>query len=131
MIRRFLMLVAAAVLTVPLAEELAFRGFLLRSIVSADVETVAYRSVTPLAILLSSVAFGLMHGRLWLAGIVAGAAYAFIAKRFHARCGPGCRTMRFRSLSDGSNCATKMHAPVSNKLIQATDQSTMMPLPNN
>jgi len=73
--------VAAAVLTVPIAEELAFRGFLLRCFVSADVESIAYRSVTPLAILLSSAAFGLMHGRLWLAGIVAGAAYAFAVKR--------------------------------------------------
>jgi exosortase E/protease (VPEID-CTERM system) len=73
--------IAAAVLTVPLAEELAFRGFLLRRIVSADVESVVYRSVTPLAILLSSAAFGLMHGRLWLAGIVAGVAYALTAKR--------------------------------------------------
>ena len=73
--------VAAAVLTVPLAEELAFRGFLLRRIVSADVESVAYGSVTPLAVLLSSAAFGLMHGRLWLAGIVAGVAYALSAKR--------------------------------------------------
>jgi len=73
--------IAAAVLTVPLAEELAFRGFILRRIMSADVESVAYRSATPLAILLSSAAFGLMHGRLWLAGIVAGAAYALVAKR--------------------------------------------------
>ncbi|HZL50942.1 MAG TPA: exosortase E/protease, VPEID-CTERM system [Terracidiphilus sp.] len=73
--------VAAAVLTVPIAEELAFRGFLLRRLVSADVESVAYRSVTPLAILLSSIAFGLMHGRLWLAGIVAGAAYALVLRR--------------------------------------------------
>jgi exosortase E/protease (VPEID-CTERM system) len=73
--------VAAAVLTVPIAEELAFRGFLLRRLVSADVESVAYRCVTPLAILLSSIAFGLMHGRLWLAGIVAGAAYALVLRR--------------------------------------------------
>jgi len=73
--------VAAAVLTVPIAEELAFRGFLLRRLVSADVESVAYRSVTVLAILISSVVFGLMHGRLWLAGIVAGVAYAFVLKR--------------------------------------------------
>src|SRR6185312_8038931 len=64
--------VAAAVVTVPIAEELAFRGFLLRRIVSADVESVAYRSVTLVAILISSAVFGLMHGSLWLAGIVAG-----------------------------------------------------------
>jgi len=73
--------VAAAVFTVPMAEELAFRGYVLRRIMSADVESIAYRSVTPLAILLSSTAFGLMHGQLWLAGIVAGAAYALVLKR--------------------------------------------------
>ena len=73
--------VAAAVITVPLAEELAFRAFLMRRIMSGDVESVAYRSVTLVAILLSSVVFGLMHGRLWVAGIVAGVAYAFAAKR--------------------------------------------------
>jgi exosortase E/protease (VPEID-CTERM system) len=73
--------VAAAVLTVPIAEELAFRGFFLRQMVSADVESVAYRAVTPLAILVSSVAFGIMHGKLWLAGIVAGIAYALVVKR--------------------------------------------------
>jgi CAAX prenyl protease-like protein len=48
---------------------------------SADIESVAYRSATPLAILLSSAVFGLLHGSLWLAGIVAGAAYAFAVKR--------------------------------------------------
>jgi CAAX prenyl protease-like protein len=73
--------VAAAVVTVPIAEELAFRGFLLRRISSADVESLAYRAVTPLAILLSSAAFGLMHGKLWLEGIVAGVAYALLVKQ--------------------------------------------------
>jgi exosortase E/protease (VPEID-CTERM system) len=73
--------IAAAVLTVPIAEELAFRGFLLRRISSEDVESIAYRAVTPISILLSSAAFGLMHGKLWLAGIVAGIAYAVLVKR--------------------------------------------------
>jgi exosortase E/protease (VPEID-CTERM system) len=73
--------VAAAVITVPIAEELAFRGFLLRRIGSPDVESVAYRTVTALAIVLSSVSFGLMHGKLWIAGTVAGAAYALLVKR--------------------------------------------------
>jgi exosortase E/protease (VPEID-CTERM system) len=73
--------ITAAVITVPVAEELAFRGFFLRQIVSADVESVAYRAVTPMAILVSSIAFGVMHGKLWLAGIVAGIAYALVLKR--------------------------------------------------
>jgi len=73
--------VAAAVLTVPIAEELAFRGFLLRRIRSADVESVPYRDVTPLALLVSSAAFGLMHGKQWIAGTIAGLAYGLAVKR--------------------------------------------------
>jgi exosortase E/protease (VPEID-CTERM system) len=72
---------AAAVVTVPIAEELAFRGFLLRRLTSADPESIAYRNVTPLAIMLSSTAFGVMHGNLWLAGILAGIIYALVIKR--------------------------------------------------
>jgi exosortase E/protease (VPEID-CTERM system) len=73
--------IAAAVITVPIAEELAFRGFLLRRTVSAEIESVAYRAVTPLALLSSSAAFGLMHGKQWLAGAIAGLAYALLVKR--------------------------------------------------
>jgi exosortase E/protease (VPEID-CTERM system) len=72
--------VAAAVITVPVAEELAFRGFLLRRVSSADVESVSYRTVTALAILISSVAFGVMHGKLWFAGVIAGIGYSLLAK---------------------------------------------------
>jgi exosortase E/protease (VPEID-CTERM system) len=65
-----------AVVVVPLAEELAFRGFLLRRFVSADFELVSRRSVTWIAILLSSLAFGVLHGDRWLAGTIAGGIYA-------------------------------------------------------
>ncbi len=73
--------VMAAVVTVPIAEELAFRGFLLRRIIATDIDSVAYPSVTPLAIAISSAAFGMMHGQQWLAGIAAGVAYALLTKR--------------------------------------------------
>lgn len=69
--------VIGAVITVPIAEELAFRGFLLRRFVSADFETVGWQSVSWIAILLSSMAFGVLHGDRWLAGTIAGAMYAF------------------------------------------------------
>ena len=69
--------VVGAVITVPIAEELAFRGFLMRRFVSADFETVGWQSVSWIAILLSSVAFGVLHGDRWLAGTIAGAIYAF------------------------------------------------------
>lgn len=65
-----------AVITVPIAEELAFRGFLIRRIMSADFESINSRTYTLSAVLLSSVAFGFLHGDRWLAGIVAGFLYA-------------------------------------------------------
>jgi CAAX prenyl protease-like protein len=65
-----------AVLTVPIAEELAFRGFLIRRIMSADFEAIETRAFTYSAVLLSSIAFGLLHGDRWLAGIVAGVLYS-------------------------------------------------------
>jgi len=66
----------AAVVTVPIAEELAFRGFLLRRLISADFESVSFQRWTFLAVIASSVAFGLMHGDRWIAGTVAGILYA-------------------------------------------------------
>jgi CAAX prenyl protease-like protein len=71
----------AAVVTVPLAEELAFRGFLLRRLISADFDAVDFRRFTYFAVLGSSVAFGLMHGDRWLAGTVAGILYAMVMIR--------------------------------------------------
>jgi CAAX prenyl protease-like protein len=65
-----------AVITVPIAEELAFRGFLIRRVISRDFELLSPRSFTFLSVLVSSVAFGLLHGDRWLAGIVAGLLYA-------------------------------------------------------
>jgi len=70
-----------AVAAVPIAEELAFRGFLLRRLVSADFESVAFRNTSLVAVLGSSVAFGLMHGPRWFAGSLAGLAYALVARR--------------------------------------------------
>jgi CAAX prenyl protease-like protein len=67
---------AAAVITVPIAEELAFRGFLIRRISSADFESLDPRYYTYVAVLVSSVAFGLLHGDRWLAGTLAGVIYA-------------------------------------------------------
>ena len=67
---------AAAVLTVPIAEELAFRGFLIRRLSSADFESLSPRHYTFVTVLVSSVAFGLLHGDRWLAGTLAGLIFA-------------------------------------------------------
>jgi exosortase E/protease (VPEID-CTERM system) len=71
----------AAIITVPLAEELAFRGFLIRRLMSADFASLDFRSYTYIAILLSSLAFGLMHGDRWIAGTIAGVLYALVFLR--------------------------------------------------
>jgi exosortase E/protease (VPEID-CTERM system) len=72
--------IIGSVLTVPLVEELAFRGYLLRRFVTADFDEVAYERTPLWAVLISSLLFGLMHGR-WLAGTFAGLAYAFAVRR--------------------------------------------------
>lgn len=70
----------AAVTTVPLAEELAFRGYAMRRIMSADFELVSPQRVTWLAFAVSSVLFGLLHGGLWIAGIFAGLIFGLLWK---------------------------------------------------
>ena len=72
--------IAAAVLTVPLAEELAFRGYLARRFIARDFDQLPFRSLTLLPIVLSSIAFGLMHGHNWIVGILAGLAFAAVLR---------------------------------------------------
>ena len=71
----------AAVTTVPVAEELAFRAFLIRRLMAADFESVDLRSFGWIPALVSSVAFGLLHGVRWPAGILAGMIYAAVLRR--------------------------------------------------
>jgi len=73
--------VVGATVTVPVAEELAFRGFLMRRFVSADFETVSFRTFSWPALLASSVLFGLLHGSRWIAGTAAGVAFALVVMR--------------------------------------------------
>lgn len=68
--------VLGAVIVIPLTEELAFRGFLLRRLQSRQWESVPIGRLTPVSLLSSSLAFGLLHQE-WLAGSVAGLAYGF------------------------------------------------------
>jgi exosortase E/protease (VPEID-CTERM system) len=76
----------AATVTVPIAEELAFRGFLLRRLVSEEFEKVGRQNLGLAPILVSSAAFGLMHGNRWLVGTLAGLVYA-LAYRVRGRIG--------------------------------------------
>jgi len=70
----------AAVLTVPVAEELAFRGYLARRIQSSDIDSIPFANLSLIAILISSVAFGALHGSMWIAGILSGLIFALVAK---------------------------------------------------
>jgi exosortase E/protease (VPEID-CTERM system) len=70
-----------SVALIPIAEELAFRGFLLRRLRSADFEHVLPRNAGAVALLASSLAFGLCHGSLWLPGTVAGVAFGLLYMR--------------------------------------------------
>jgi exosortase E/protease (VPEID-CTERM system) len=72
--------IAATAVTVPIAEELAFRGFLMRRFARADFTAIRLRDVTPVAVLLSSVLFGATHGVFWAPGILAGLVYAALAR---------------------------------------------------
>jgi len=69
-------------LTVPIAEELAFRGFLMRRFMDPDFEKIpfSYVRLWP-ALLVSSVLFGMMHGSRWPAGILAGLVFGWVAIR--------------------------------------------------
>lgn len=73
--------VVGGIATVPLAEELAFRGYVLRRMQSAAFETVDLRKVPLLPVAASSLLFGVMHGRRWIAGTLAGALYAIAARK--------------------------------------------------
>jgi len=72
--------ILGTVVTVPLAEELAFRGYLLRRLVAHEFEAVAARRFSWVGLLVSSLAFGALHGRL-LAGTLAGMCYALAYRR--------------------------------------------------
>ena len=67
--------VVGACVLIPLVEELAFRGFLLRWLVSPEFETVPPRAATWSAVLLSSVAFGALHDH-WILGTLGGVVFA-------------------------------------------------------
>jgi len=73
--------VTAAVFTVPIAEELAFRGYLARRLMNREFDQVAFRALGAVSIAVSSIAFGAMHGAQWAVGIAAGVAYALVVKR--------------------------------------------------
>ena len=72
---------AGGVLVVPITEELAYRGYLMRRLNSADFDTLPFQSVHWTALGATAVVFGLAHGALWLPGIAAGILFGFLVMR--------------------------------------------------
>jgi exosortase E/protease (VPEID-CTERM system) len=72
--------VLGSVIAVPLAEEFAFRGYLIRKLIAKEFARVPPGQFTWLSFLLTSLLFGLLHDR-WLAGTLAGMGYALALYR--------------------------------------------------
>lgn len=68
--------VVGYVVLTPVAEELAFRGFLTRRLESPDIDRVPIGRFAWIPFLVSSVLFGALHGQMWLAGTMAGMTFA-------------------------------------------------------
>lgn len=71
----------AAVVTVPIAEELAFRGYLTRRLMSSDFESVSVQRFTWRALIVSSLLFGALHGGRWIEATIAGLLYGLVLAR--------------------------------------------------
>jgi exosortase E/protease (VPEID-CTERM system) len=72
--------IVGSVLVVPIAEELAFRGYLMRRLQTAEFEQLPMGTFSWFAFIASSVCFGALHGR-WIAATIAGMAYALVLCR--------------------------------------------------
>jgi CAAX prenyl protease-like protein len=67
-------------ITIPIVEELAFRGFLLRRFIDRDFTNVSYEKLSWPAVLITSIAFAAVHQQ-WIAGFLAGVLYALAQLR--------------------------------------------------
>ena len=68
--------VVGSTVTVPIAEDLFFRGFVARRSINEDADSVPLGQFTWFSFLVSSVLFGVLHGDAWIAGIVVGMLFA-------------------------------------------------------
>jgi len=72
---------AGGVLIVPIAEELAYRGYLMRRLTKPDFDAVPFQSVRWPALAASAILFGVAHGALWLPGMAAGVVFGLLVMR--------------------------------------------------
>jgi exosortase E/protease (VPEID-CTERM system) len=68
------------IVTIPVVEELAFRGFLQRRFVSEDFTSVRFEERNPMGVIVSALVFGVLHSSS-IAGTLAGLAYSFACYR--------------------------------------------------
>ncbi len=73
--------VVGHVVAAPLVEELAFRGYLMRRIATNPFQSVPPGEFSWLSFVVTSVLFGLLHGQAWIAGTLAGMAFALALRR--------------------------------------------------
>ncbi len=73
--------VLAAVVTVPIAEEFAFRAFLYRRFLNARFELASFFHFSFWALVASSASFGALHGKRWFAGTIAGVIFTLAMLR--------------------------------------------------
>lgn len=69
-----------SVIAIPIAQELAFRGYLARKLVAADFESVPFNRFTWMSFLASSILFGITEPN-WLSSILAGMIFALVMYR--------------------------------------------------
>ena len=79
--------IAGAALVVPLMEELFWRSFLMRWIVAPNFDSVDPSQLGLKSFIITVLLFGFEHN-LWLAGIVAGAAYSLLYMRHRSLWSP-------------------------------------------
>ncbi len=69
------------VVIAPIAEELAFRGYLTRRLIQSNIDQVPVGTFSWTSFLLTSLIFGAFHGPLWLPGTMAGMAFGLAMYR--------------------------------------------------
>ena len=76
----FALSLAGGAFAIPIAQELAFRGYLARKLVAPNFEEVPFERFTWLSFVGSSIAFGILEPN-WLAGVFAGMIFAAVMYR--------------------------------------------------
>lgn len=73
--------ILGSVFIIPIVEELAYRGYLLRRLVARDFTVVRFEGVGPWPVIVSAAVFGAAHGTMWPPAVVAGLAYGVLVTR--------------------------------------------------